>query len=122
MLQEKTWAEVTTPDSTDHCPIGDDNDTFRHAVLSRLEDVEHWPDVQGVIYFLNVDMSSSQLGKASMMPYGPGCTIEDIEKVKENPMAFFLGDVPSRRQYPQWYISRERHLASKKPITPATGC
>lgn len=119
MLTEKTWQEVTTPDPrTGRCLIGNDNEEFRAACLSRLEDTEKFPTVQGIIYFENVTLDSSRLGEASILPYGPDNTIKNIEDVKADPMRFFLHDLPSMRQYPQWYITREAHMAWKNPPKP----
>lgn len=120
-LEEKTWAEVTTPDRNGHCLIGDDNEKFRRDVLDRLENVERWPTVQGIVYFLNEDFNSSQFGHAGVLPYGPDCTITDIEAIKQDPLRFYLHDLPSERQYPQWYISRERHLAARQTPPATTG-
>ena len=115
-FQEVTWQWATTPASVHlhSCPIGD-NEDFRTAVLERLENVEKWPDMEGIIYFQNVDMSSSRLGEASALTYGPNCTYQSdiIAKIEAAPSSVRLGDTPSVFKYPQWYISREAHLKSK---------
>lgn len=116
-FQEVTWEWATTP-STEYlhvCPIGDNNEDFRAVVLDRLENVEKWPDVEGIIFFQNVDMSSSHLGESSALTYGAKVTYraDILDKIKADPCSVRLGDTPSVFKYPQWYISREAHLKSK---------
>lgn len=116
-FQEVTWEWATNP-STDHltmCPLGDDNQEFRDSVLERLENVEAWPDVEGIIFFQNVTMDSSHLGESSILIYGPNCTYraDILAKIEANPCSFPLGETPSVFKYAQWYISRAAHLQTK---------
>lgn len=102
-FREVTWeeaqADLTDPD-------------FREAVRIRLENVEEFPDVEGVLFFRNPDMWSSSLGASSILPYGPKNTFKgaDVAAMKINAMKYWLNNLPSQRQYPEWYISRKTHL------------
>jgi hypothetical protein len=119
-FEEKTWEWATTPDDSRGCPIegliGDRDDAWRAAVLERLEDVEKWPQVKYVVFVQNVDMTSSMMGAYNVIIAGEGCTWDtpQIEELKENPSRHWVGDLPSQRMYPQWYISREAHLKAKE--------
>ncbi len=129
-FEEKTWEWATNPeDSGPGCaPIegyvcGKD-DAWRAAVLERLEDTEKWPQVEFIVFAQNADLSSSELGSYNVVLSGAECTwkAEHIAELKVNSNLYWLGgDLPSRRLYPQWYISRESHFKikdkNKKDVT-----
>ena len=109
MLKEKTWDEIQNLLT----------DEARFQVLERLRNVGMWPNVLGLIFFENIDCGSSHMGESLMLVYGPSYTIEAIEPVIENPMKYHLNDLPSVRQYPQWYITRAGYLGGKSDDSSA---
>ena len=111
-ITEKTWKEVTTPNERGRALLGD-HPEFRREVLERLEDTNKWPNVLGIVFFENVTLDSSHCGATQVLVYGPGHTLAAIEPLIANPMQHRLGDLPSTFQYPQWYITRAAHLATK---------
>ena len=76
---------------------------FDESVHSVIEERLARPGVAGVMQYVVLDMSSSQLGKSTAMIFGPGCTY----KTAAEAAAGHLGDVPSRFQYPQIYYLKE---------------
>lgn len=115
-MREVTWDWACTP--SHGCslpPIDRENGQFRRQVLAWLEDVEKHPGVEGVIFFQNVALDSSHLGESTAVMYGPGCTYTAarVEEMKADPMKYFLGDLPSVRMYPQWYVTRAGHLTER---------
>jgi hypothetical protein len=127
VFEEKTWKEVTTPNDRGACPIegevGKPDEAWRAQVLARLEDVEHWPQVEFIVFVQNIDLCSSRLGEHNAIIAGPGCTwtAQTIEELKENPCKCWYGDLPSQRLYPQWYISRANHFKAKEQERASTG-
>lgn len=119
-FEEKTWEEVTTPDyRTGKCliegGIGPQDDEWRAKVLERLEDTKKWPRVKYVVMLQNEDLCSSKFGAYNVTIAGEGYTWGDdeIADMAENRMKYKSGDLPSTFMYPQWFISREKHLEAK---------
>lgn len=120
-FQERTWQWATTPDDNGDAPIDghlrpvSPGLNWRPRVLERLEDTELWPNVEFIVFVQNMQLDSSGMGGCSMAVAGPGYTwtAETIEDMKKNPMKYHIGDLPSQRMYPQWYISRAAHLKRK---------
>lgn len=73
--------------------------SISEGIKRQLEAVLARPDVVGMILFRNVTLDSSELGRCSALPYGPGCTYKTLEEIGGRP----IGDVPSRFQYPESY-------------------
>ena len=63
------------------------------------------PEVLGVVCFQNTQLDSSQCGACSYLKILVDGTLPPsrLREMEANPMAFFLNDLPSQRQYPVWY-------------------
>lgn len=59
------------------------------------------------VYFVNPDMSSSQLGNSTGLCVGPDCTF----KTPEDCRGKWLNDLPSQRQYPEIYCDAAELVA-----------
>lgn len=59
------------------------------------------PTDEAMVYYQNVDMCSSQLGKSSVAVVGPSRGIPSLEAALKG----HLNDLPSQRQYPQSYVA-----------------
>jgi len=117
-FREVTWTWAVTEQPPSHrCPIdfqpnSDPSAEFREEILTRLEDDHKWPQVEGVILFENLALDSSSMGQRQVLIYGEGCTYDGrvIGQIMANPMSVKTGGPnPSQWQYPQWYITREKH-------------
>jgi hypothetical protein len=62
-------------------------------------------DVNGMILYENKQLDSSGLGSTVGLAYGSGCTLTDIERIKEDMP--YINDLPSRRMYPFAYYEKE---------------
>jgi hypothetical protein len=115
-FEEKTWEWAITPEGSsvsDKAPIeglvGEADPLWRAQILEILEKDEN---IEFLVFVQNIDMCSSQFGAYNVVKAGGNNTwqAEQIEQLKENPTKYWLGDAPSERMYPQWYISRKNHL------------
>jgi len=119
MFEEKTWEWATTPDDSGFAPIEgkcmERDDDWRAEVLKRLEGTEQFPNCEFIVCVQVIALDSSKLGAHNVVMAGANhtWTAKQIEELKENPNKYWYGDLPSERMYPQWYISREKHLATK---------
>lgn len=73
------------------------------SVHGRIEELLRRSDVTHLVIFENQMMDSSCFGDRTAMIVGPGCTYKDLEAVK----GAWLYDLPSQRQYPVAYYTKE---------------
>jgi len=61
--------------------------------------------VSHLVEFVNVAFDSSAFGANSVLSIGPGCTWKTLAEVESK--VKWLKDLPSQRQYPQYYVRKE---------------
>lgn len=67
------------------------------------EALQHYPDAVGVVLFQNLMMDSSSFGDSSSVIVGPSNTFTSAEACEGK----WLKDLPSQRQYPVAWVSKE---------------
>lgn len=77
---------------------------FDIEIQYKIEDNINRSDVDGIVYFVNMQMDSSNLGMSTGLIYGPGCTYKTAEEICKGR----LGDLPSRFQYPTKIYIKEK--------------
>jgi hypothetical protein len=65
-----------------------------------------YPDAVAVVLFENQNMSSSRMGEATALAVGPSNTFKSVADCEGK----WLKDLPSQRQYPTVWCSREDML------------
>lgn len=74
-----------------------------------------YPDALGIVLFRNMMMDSSSLGESSCVIVGPSNTFKSVEDCEGK----WLKDLPSQRQYPQVWVSKDDLLQSASESEPA---
>ena len=73
---------------------------FDPSVWDDIKAMEERVGVTHLVEFVNVTLDSSKLGENSVVAVGPGCTCKNLAAAKKT----WLRDLPSERQYPQYYV------------------
>ena len=76
-------------------------DQFGTHIMKRL--TGRFPTMTHAVLFCNLDFSSSQYGKWTVMTVGPDQTYKTMAEVENS----WLNDLPSQRQYPVAYVDLE---------------
>lgn len=100
MITTMTKYNTLTEALATHTPsMNPDQDATK--IIRTLEKTQ--PRATQAVLFVNLDMSSSQFGKWTVMAVGPKQTYKTVEALEGN----HLFDLPSQRQYPVAYIDLE---------------
>lgn len=83
-------------------------------IRKRIEELLARPDVDGLCVFRVIAMDSSQFGRTSVMPFGPGCA---TFKKEEDAYEKHLNDLPSQRQYLTNVYRKKDHQKKNQSLT-----
>ena len=74
---------------------------FDESLHKSIKNLASKDGVVNLVEFINQNFSSSEFGRNTVMAIGPGFSYETLNDVKGK----FLNDLPSQRQYPQFYTN-----------------
>lgn len=101
-MKHFTFEEFTRQDGSDIMRKGT-VDMIRKAIgILALADQE----VTHIVQYRNITLDSSQLGTESHLMVGPELTYKTVDELDGKP----LGDVPSRFQHPQGFITHQEFM------------
>lgn len=77
---------------------------FGESIHQRLKDTFLSDETEGFVVFECVQMDSSHFGERTAVVFGPHRTLKRPEDAEGK----WLNDLPSQRQYPSYFVRKEK--------------